>query len=87
VVLVTLGFEFAIVSLLPVATELVPEERASLLSLNVTAFGLGRMAGAAGGAWIWQWQGESIAANAAAGAACAVLAAVLVLKGMAEIRA
>jgi predicted MFS family arabinose efflux permease len=86
VVLVTSGFEFAIVSLLPLATELVPEERASVLSLNVMAFGLGRVAGAAGGAWIWQWQGENIAANAAAGAACAVLAAALVLRGMAQIQ-
>jgi predicted MFS family arabinose efflux permease len=85
VVLVTLGFEFAIVSLLPLATEVAPGDRASLLSLNVTAFGLGRIAGATGGALLWQWSGQSIAINAVAGAASAVLAAMLLWRGMAEI--
>lgn len=85
VVLVMLTFEFAIVSLLPLVTELVPEERASLLSLNVTAFSLGRIAGAVIGGGLWQWSGGGIAPNAVVGAACALLASLLMFGGMVEI--
>ena len=86
VVLVTLCFEFAIVSLLPLVTELVPEARASLLSLNMTAFSLGRILGAVMGGWLWQGQAGAIAPNAIAGAACALLAALLTLWGMVELK-
>jgi predicted MFS family arabinose efflux permease len=79
-----LTFEFGIVSLLPLATELTPGARATFMSLNVTAFSLGRIAGAVIGGWLWQSQAESIAVNAAAGAACALLAALLMTRGMAE---
>jgi predicted MFS family arabinose efflux permease len=82
VTVVMLTFEFAIVSLLPLATELAPGERASLLSLNVTAFSLGRIAGAASGGLLWQWRGEGIAPHATAGAFCALAAVVLVSRGM-----
>lgn len=85
VVLVVLTFEFAIVSLLPLATELVPEERASLLSLNLTAFSLGRIAGAGIGGWLWQGKGGGIGLHAVVGALCAVAAAAIVFWGMAEI--
>ncbi len=85
VTVVMLTFEFAIVSLLPLATELAPGERASLLSLNVTAFSLGRIAGAAGGGWLWQWRGGGIAPHAIVGAFCALAAAALVSFGMTEI--
>ncbi|MCL7453857.1 MAG: MFS transporter [Anaerolineae bacterium] len=85
VVLVVLSFEFAIVSLLPLVTEMAPGARASLLSLNVTAFSLGRMAGATTGGWLWSWQPEQIAYQAVAGATCALLAAVAVWRGLAEI--
>lgn len=85
VVLVMLFFEFAIVSLLPLVTQLVPEKRASLLSLNVTAFGLGRIAGAAAGGLLWQWGSEGIAVNATTGAICALAAAGLMGWGMVEI--
>jgi predicted MFS family arabinose efflux permease len=81
-----LCFEFSIVSLLPVATELVPEARASLLSLNVMALSLGRIAGATSGGWLWQWQPEGIGLQSVAGAACALLAALLLWRGMSEIR-
>ncbi|MBN1139233.1 MAG: MFS transporter [Anaerolineae bacterium] len=84
VVLVTLSFEFAIVSLLPLATELVAEARASLLSLNMTAFSLGRILGAVMGGWLWQGQVGAIALNAVAGAVCALLAALLMVWGMVE---
>lgn len=85
VALVMLTFEFAIVSLLPLATELAPEERASLLSLNVAAFSLGRIVGAASGGWLWHWHGTSIALHAIVGAASALAAAILMSWGMAEI--
>jgi len=85
VVLVTLFFEFAIVSLIPLATEVVPEARASLLSLNMTAFSLGRILGAVMGGWLWQGQAGAIALNAVAGAVCATIAVVLMVWGMAEI--
>jgi predicted MFS family arabinose efflux permease len=81
-----LCFEFSIVSLLPVATELVPEARASLLSLNVMALSLGRISGATSGGWLWQWQPEGIGLQSVAGAACALLAALLLWRGMSEIR-
>jgi predicted MFS family arabinose efflux permease len=86
VMLVTLSFEFGIVSLLPLATELVPEARASLLSLTMTAFSLGRILGAVMGGWLWQGQAGAIALNALAGAACALIAALLMLWGMVELR-
>jgi predicted MFS family arabinose efflux permease len=85
VVLVVLAFEFAIVSLLPLATELAPDARASLLSLNVTALSLGRMLGALAGGWLWEGLAGDIRANALAGAACALAAAFLMAWGIAEI--
>lgn len=85
VMVVMLTFEFAIVSLLPLATELAPGDRASLLSLNVTAFSLGRIAGAASGGWLWHWRGESIAPHAIVGAVCALAAVVLMYFGMTEV--
>jgi predicted MFS family arabinose efflux permease len=87
IVLVILCFEFAIVSLLPLVTELAPKERSSLLSLNVTAFSLGRIAGAALGGWLWTWSTESIRSHAAVGAVCAFVAALLVFRGMTDIEA
>jgi predicted MFS family arabinose efflux permease len=85
VALAVLCFEFGIVSLLPLATELVPEARASLLSLNLTAFSLGRMGGSLLGGGLWQWHTEGIALHAVVGAACALLAAFLTRRGLAEI--
>jgi predicted MFS family arabinose efflux permease len=83
VVLMLLTFEFAIVSLLPLATELAPDARASLLSLNITALSLGRVLGAVLGGWLWQWQ--TIALHAAVGTCCALCAALLLAWGMPEI--
>jgi predicted MFS family arabinose efflux permease len=82
---VIIAFEFAIVSLIPLATEVVPEARASLLSLNVTAFSLGRMGGALMGGWLWGLGVEGIAPHAAVGAVCALLAAVAVWRGLGEV--
>jgi predicted MFS family arabinose efflux permease len=83
VALMLVTFEFGIVSLLPLATELAPDARATLLSLNIMAMSLGRILGAGIGAWLWQWQ--RIALHAVVGAACALLAALLLAWGMAEI--
>jgi predicted MFS family arabinose efflux permease len=85
VVLMFLTFEFGIVSLLPLASELAPDARASLLSLNITAFSLGRIVGATLGGWLWQWSEPSIVPHAAVGIGCALGAALLLALGMAEI--
>jgi len=84
VMLMLLNFEFGIVSLLPLATELAPEARASLFSLTVMAFSLSRILAALVGGWLWQWQ--TIALNAGVGAICALLAALLLARGMKEIQ-
>jgi predicted MFS family arabinose efflux permease len=84
VVLMLITFEFGIVSLIPLATELAPDARASLLSLNLTAFSLGRIVGTAAGGWLWQWQ-QDIGLHALIGATCALIAAFLMAWGMHEI--
>ena len=83
VTLLLLNFEFGIVSLMPMTTELAPEARASLVALNVTAWSTSRVVAALIGGWLWQW--ESIALNAGVGAACAIVGAVIVVWGMREI--
>jgi predicted MFS family arabinose efflux permease len=83
VMLMLLTFEFGLVSLLPLATELAPEARAALFSLNITALSLSRVLAAIVGGWLWQWQ--SIALHAGGGAACALAAALLLARGMAEV--
>jgi len=82
VALMFLTFEFGIVSLLALATQVAPEARASLLALNITALSLGRILGALIGGWLWRWQ--DIALHAWVGAACALLAAILLAWGMVE---
>ena len=82
VTLMMLSFEFGVVSLLPLVTELAPEARGSLFSLNVTAFSLSRALGALAGGWLWQWQ--NIALQAGVGAACALVAALLFARGITE---
>jgi predicted MFS family arabinose efflux permease len=83
VALMLLGYEFGLVSFLPLATELAPESRASLLSLTATAFSIGRIVGASFGGWLWQW--ENIALHVGVGAACALLAAAMLMWGAAEV--
>jgi predicted MFS family arabinose efflux permease len=83
VMLMLLNFEFGIVSLMPLATELAPEARASLFSLAVTAFSLSRVLAALVGGWLWQW--HSIALNAGVGALCALVGALLLVWGMTEV--
>jgi len=83
IALMLLTFEFTLVSLLPLATELVPDARASLLSLVMTSFSLARILGAIVGGLLWRW--ESIALHAAVGALCAFVAMLLLGLGMTEI--
>ena len=83
VALMLLGYEFGLVSFLPLATELAPESRASLLSLTATAFSIGRIVGASFGGWLWQW--ENIVLHVGVGAACALMAAALLTWGAAEV--
>jgi predicted MFS family arabinose efflux permease len=45
--LVYLTFEFALVSMIPLMTEFLPEARATLMAANVSAFAMGRALGAA----------------------------------------
>jgi len=85
-VLVVLTFEFAIVSVIPLATELVPEARASFLSLNVTAMVLGRMMGSITGGWLWQRQIGGITLQAFLGAGLSLAALLVMAWGVREIR-
>jgi len=48
-----LGFEFTLVSFIPMMTEVLPEARATLMSVNLTAFSLGRALGALLGSWLF----------------------------------
>jgi predicted MFS family arabinose efflux permease len=85
-VLVVLSFEFAIVSVIPLATELVPEARGSFLSLNVTAMVLGRMLGSIAGGWLWQRQIGGITLQAYAGAGLSLAALLVMGFGVREIQ-
>ncbi|MCP4539975.1 MAG: MFS transporter [Chloroflexi bacterium] len=84
--LMMLTFEFGIVSLMPLATELAPDARATLLSLIGMTFGLSRILAALIGGWLWRWQPVSvqnpIALHAGVGAVCAIVAAVLLARGV-----
>ena len=82
VVLMMLSFEFGWVSLLPLATELAPDARATLVSLNGSAASLGRIVGAFAGGWLWQW--HAIGLNAGVGVVCALVGALLMMRGMVE---
>jgi predicted MFS family arabinose efflux permease len=84
IVLVTLCFEFAIVSLLPLTSQVVPQARATLLSFGIAAGSVGRILGATLGGWMWEWQANGIALHALGGAICALAAAVVLARGLAE---
>ncbi len=58
-----LTFEFAIVSSLPMASEVMPESRATLLGFNITAFAIGRALGSGLAPFLFTW---GLPANAAA---------------------
>ena len=79
---VVLVFEFGLVSLITLATELAPDARASLLSLNVVAINLGRILGALAGGWLWREEG--IALHGGVGAACALVGVFVLTRGVRE---
>jgi predicted MFS family arabinose efflux permease len=85
VVLMMFSFEFAMVSLLSLATEIAPNSRALLLSFNVAAMSLGRLLGGLSGGWLWDVPHAGIWPPAVAGAVCALLAAILLGAGVGEI--
>ncbi|MBI1802102.1 MAG: MFS transporter, partial [Chloroflexi bacterium] len=69
-------FEFSIVSVFPLMSELVPEARATILSLAMLAESVGRTLGALLGAWLFALAGfgaNGVAAGAMVGAATVVL--------------
>lgn len=53
--LVYIAFEFTIVTTIPVVTELLPEARALMMSLNVAGHGAGRMLGVGLGSWLFNY--------------------------------
>ncbi len=66
--LIFLCFEFAIVAIIPLATELVPAVRGTMMALNVAALSLGRALGASLGMALWSTGGlvwNGLAAGAA----------------------
>ncbi len=75
VVLMMLTFEFALVSFLPLVSEVAPDARAGLLSFYITAVSMGRLGAALLSSWLWRWQ--SIALQAWVGGALALIAAVI----------
>jgi len=77
-------FEFAVVSLLPMATEIVASKRSSVFSLVVVISSLGRTLGSALGGWLWRW--ETIELNAGIGALCALAAALILGFGLRRYR-
>jgi predicted MFS family arabinose efflux permease len=76
VMLVVLTFEFTIVSMLPLVSELAPDARGTLMAVNVAAMSLGRMVGSLSGPRLWTRWGLQATALASAGV---VLVALLIL--------
>jgi len=74
--LLFVAFEFTIVSLLPLISELAPSARATTMSANVAAMTLARMIGSAGGTALFVRWGR-LEPNAAASVVASVLAIVV----------
>ncbi|MGH2544823.1 MAG: MFS transporter [Ardenticatenaceae bacterium] len=81
--LAILCFEYAIVSFLPLMTELAPEARATLLSMNIAAMGTGRLLAPIVGTTLYTETG-SIFANSLLSASVCILCAVVLGKGVRE---
>jgi predicted MFS family arabinose efflux permease len=76
ITLIVLAFEFTIVSMLPLVSELAPDARGTLMAVNVAAMSLGRMVGSLSGPRLWTQSGLWANSLASAGV---VLAALLVM--------
>jgi predicted MFS family arabinose efflux permease len=70
-------FEYTIVSFIPLASELAPEARATVLSLNVAAMGVGRLVAPVLGTLLYQ-RTEAILVNSALSAIVCFLSALVV---------
>jgi predicted MFS family arabinose efflux permease len=81
--LAILFFEFTIVSFLPLMTELAPDARATLLSMNIAAMGVGRLLAPVVGTTLFAQTG-GIFANALLSALFCLLAALALWKGVQE---
>jgi predicted MFS family arabinose efflux permease len=77
VTLVVLTFEFTIVSMLPLVSELAPDARGTLMAVNVAIMSFGRMVGSLSGPRLWTHWGLWANALVAAGL---VLFALLILR-------
>lgn len=53
--LVYIAFEFTLVTTIPMVTELMPEARALMMSLNIAGHGAGRMLGVGLGSWLFNY--------------------------------
>jgi predicted MFS family arabinose efflux permease len=69
------GFEFAVVSSIPLMTELMPQARATLMALNVTSFSLGRVMGSLIGQPLYQL---GLGANGVVGFALSLIALMMI---------
>jgi predicted MFS family arabinose efflux permease len=76
ITLVVLTFEFTIVSMLPLVSELAPDARGTLMAVNVAAMSFGRMVGSLCGPRLWSQRGLRANAVVAGGL---VLVALLIL--------
>ena len=72
-----LAVEFTIVTTFSVATEVLPDQRATMMAGLLAAAGLGRMAGALTGGWLWVSGGLTAVAATAAGLSAAAFVVIL----------
>lgn len=82
VTLVFFTFEFSIVALLPLISELTPGARGTMLALNVTAMSIGRLLGSLTAPYLWKTGGLPF--NAAFSALIILLAAGVLWLGVRE---
>jgi predicted MFS family arabinose efflux permease len=75
-----LTFEFSIVAMLPLVSELAPEARGTVMALNVAAMAAGRVIGSLSAARLWSADGLPL--NAAVAAGVAALAVVILWLGV-----
>jgi predicted MFS family arabinose efflux permease len=82
IALIVVTFEFTIVSMLPLVSELAPDARGTLMAVNVAAMSLGRMAGSLSGPRLWTQMG--LWANALMSAGIVVVALLILWIGVRE---
>ena len=82
ITLVVLTFEFTIVSMLPLVSELTPDTRGTLLAVNVAVMSLGRMVGSLSGPRLWTHSG--LWANALVSAGIMLVALLILWIGVRE---